>query len=165
MAVAAATGVRRRHRASSGSSASQHRPTSHGTARSSPSHPVIQTSSGATRKPLALAPFSARLSASGRPRSNQTASAVAIAVPVAQAQPTAIGRAERNSCQGAVAVAKPIAPAPSRQAPAISTRPGPKRRIAGCTQGMVSAPPRYMVVVAALMTPVGQPNRARSSAR
>ena len=49
-----------------------------------------RTSNGVTVKPPALAPFSARLSARPRLRSNQYANVVAIAVVVVAAQPIAI---------------------------------------------------------------------------
>jgi hypothetical protein len=113
-----------------------------GTATVKPIEWLSATSSGAMVKPAALAPFSARLIARPRRRSNHSDSVVAMATVVVPAQPAAIGTTQTNICQGALTLLSSTAPMPRISAPPPSTTRGPNRSMARCTRVIRQAPVR-----------------------
>ena len=124
------------------------------------------TSSGATVKPAALAPFSARLIARPRRRSNHKRPVVAMVTVVVPAQPAAIGTTQTNICHGAVTWLSSIgAHAEAHGTPPPSTIRGPSSSIARCTRVISAGAGQVETGRRAGDQPAGQPCSRCNSAR
>jgi hypothetical protein len=95
---------------------------------SKPSVAIKDTRSGAKSAPRTLAPLSARLKAFGLSRSNQRETIALIAAALIAVYPAPVRSAAGNICHVCCAFAQATMPSPVKTAPALVTRPMPKRR-------------------------------------
>ncbi len=115
------------------------------TAVSAPENPNVlmaATSTGTPAMPPKLAPFSARLIAMPRLRSNQSPSVLVMTPRLVPAQPNASTASATNNCHGEVAWPISTAAVASAQMPASRQLRGPKPRIASLMKVTSSAPNR-----------------------